>query len=190
MNDIAPRERLREQTPFERRLRGACLMFIALAALPCCAESGMDSELGASAAPATDAAAPVWPVPPGVVAPSYDAATQTGSNAQPVEGGAVVDAAAPVTVAARDAAAPAVDPFSDLLDDVFGGAGDAGFTPPAAASGAWKLDDGSAPECPAEPPPIPIIGGPCLGIYFSCGWTDTSGATYTCICDWVHWLCI
>jgi hypothetical protein len=45
-------------------------------------------------------------------------------------------------------------------------------------------------DCPAEPPPIPIIGGLCAGIYYGCGWTNQSGQQYSCICDWVHWLCI
>lgn len=62
--------------------------------------------------------------------------------------------------------------------------------PPEAGPGGWKLKPDSAKECPAEPPPLPIIGGLCTGIYFFCGWTNDKGQQYTCTCDWIHWLCI
>lgn len=83
---------------------------------------------------------------------------------------------------------PAVDPFAGIRD-LFGG-GDGGMNPPPAGENVWTLNADSAPECPDEPPPIPIIGGACLGIYFACGWTNQHGQVYSCICDWVHWLCI
>jgi len=67
---------------------------------------------------------------------------------------------------------------------------DAGTNPPPEGGGKWTLNTDSADDCPAEPPPIPIIGGACLGIYFGCGWTNESKQTYSCVCDWVHWLCI
>jgi hypothetical protein len=54
----------------------------------------------------------------------------------------------------------------------------------------YKLEPDSDPECPPEPPPIPIIGGACLGVYYTCNWKNPAGETYTCTCDWVHWLCI
>jgi hypothetical protein len=81
--------------------------------------------------------------------------------------------------------------IDDLLGGLFGG-NDGGAATDAAAStsGEWKLVPGSAPECPPEPPPIPIIGGACLGLYYACDWQNAAGETYTCICDWVHWLCI
>jgi hypothetical protein len=56
--------------------------------------------------------------------------------------------------------------------------------------GEWKLNKDSFVDCPAQPPEIPIIGGPCLGIYFMCGWTHPDGRQYSCTCDWIHWLCI
>lgn len=59
----------------------------------------------------------------------------------------------------------------------------------AGASG-WKLNADSAKECPQEPPPLPIIGGLCVGIYWMCGWTNAQGQKYSCTCDWIHYLCI
>lgn len=62
--------------------------------------------------------------------------------------------------------------------------------PAPEGGGAWKLKQGSAPECPEEPPPIPLLGGLCLGIYWSCGWENEQGQQYSCVCDWVHYLCL
>ena len=44
-------------------------------------------------------------------------------------------------------------------------------------------------ECPVGAPANPV--GSCLGlpVYLSCSWTD-GARTYTCICDWYHWLCL
>jgi len=204
MNQIL-REHFREEAwsvsaARRNRLRLLLVGSLALALLPCCAEAGLDNEQGAIGA--LDAAAPsgldtpdagalpdassVW------VAPTPRA--DSGTGALPADTGTVAPDAAAGGAAGRDAGAPAsTDEIGDLIDDLFGGggaAGDAGFTPPDPAGGAWSLDDGSAAECPAEPPPIPIIGGPCIGIYFSCSWSNPGGEVYTCICDWVHWLCI
>jgi hypothetical protein len=86
-----------------------------------------------------------------------------------------------------DASTPAPgNPF----DDLFGNKDAGTFTPPPDGGGEWTLKADSAPECPPEPPPIPIIGGACLGIYYSCGWTNPAGQTYSCVCDWIHWLCL
>jgi hypothetical protein len=84
-----------------------------------------------------------------------------------------------------------------FLDGIFGGGGadgGAGAVNPNADAGenaeGWTLNADSAKECPAVPPPIPIVGGICVGVYFSCGWTSAAGKKYSCTCDWIHWLCI
>ena len=43
--------------------------------------------------------------------------------------------------------------------------------------------------CPTGAPANPI--GPCVGVpvYTTCAYTN-GARQYTCICDWVHWLCI
>lgn len=83
------------------------------------------------------------------------------------------------------------------LDGLFGGNGaDGGAGSPPVSGDAgenaegWTLNADSAKECPAVPPPIPIVGGICVGVYFGCGWTNAAGQQYSCICDWIHWLCI
>jgi hypothetical protein len=83
--------------------------------------------------------------------------------------------------------------IDDLIGGLFGD-GDAATKPPPSgdggASGEWTLEPDSADECPPEPPPIPIVGGACLGLYYTCNWRNAAGETYFCTCDWVHWLCI
>jgi hypothetical protein len=81
--------------------------------------------------------------------------------------------------------------IDDLIGGLFGD-GDAAARPSGdgGMSGEWTLDPDSAEECPPEPPPIPIVGGACLGVYYTCNWRNAAGDTYFCTCDWVHWLCI
>jgi len=61
---------------------------------------------------------------------------------------------------------------------------DAGPAPDPFAPGDRTPDPNNIPECPKVAPENPI--GDCLGIpvYAVCSYT-----TYTCICDWYHWLC-
>lgn len=189
----------RRVASFARR-RGARFPLAAcalLALLAGCAESGVDDVLEGATAP--DAGGPSGIDAPAQAADDAGSAPSvsildTGSAASPRSDAGGVAAPAPSSQAGdagRDASGSlSPDELGGLLDDLFGPGADAGFTPPGPTGGEWKLADGSFAECPAEPPPIPIIGGPCLGIYFDCNWTHESGATYTCVCDWVHWLCI
>jgi hypothetical protein len=195
-----------------RRHLAPFVAVLALAALPCCAEAGMDEQLfdssvfpgnqpvstppvtyDASSTPAVtvDASTP-W------TGSQTDAQSTAGLGGVRNDGGSTSskpDASSSID-AGRDAGAGAGDlaGLGGLLGGLFGDAGappkDAGFTPPPDGGGAWKLNEGSFVDCPAEPPPIPIIGGLCAGIYYGCGWTSQSGQQYSCICDWVHWLCI
>jgi hypothetical protein len=95
---------------------------------------------------------------------------------------------APTVDAGSADAASGTGPYGDVARQVDGGTSRA--LPTDTKPGEWTLNPDSAEPCPAEPPPIPIIGGACLGIYFGCGWTHPDGRTYSCVCDWVHWLCI
>jgi hypothetical protein len=83
----------------------------------------------------------------------------------------------------------ATPPMSDAggldlggLEDLFP-TGDGGA--PLGTPGDRTPSPDNIPECPKVAPENPI--GDCLGIpiYATCSYT-----TYTCICDWYHWLCI
>ena len=65
-----------------------------------------------------------------------------------------------------------------------------GSIPAPTDGGKWTLKSGSAPDCPEEPPPIPLLGGLCLGVYWACGWENEAKEQYSCVCDWVHYLCL
>jgi hypothetical protein len=183
---------------------------LALAALTGCAESGTDEEpfdpngaydagvsgnpqptYDASTGPSVtqDAGIPWTPIDAG---PS---GTDAGSSAPKDAGASKPDATVSGDGGNRDAAVPGGGGLNidDLITGLFGDGGapaDGGFTPPPDGGGEWSLNPGSFVDCPPEPPPIPIIGGLCAGIYYGCGWTNQSGQQYSCICDWVHWLCI
>lgn len=62
---------------------------------------------------------------------------------------------------------------------------DSGPAPNPFAPGDRTPSPDNIPECPKVAPENPI--GDCLGIpvYAVCSYT-----TYTCVCDWYHWLCI
>ena len=195
---------------------------LALAALPCCAEGGLNDDLidssvfvpgsSSTGTPSVGYDASTTPsvtTDAGSTTSSFDAGSSTsglgsvGSDA----GSSRPDASS--STGKLDAGSDAgssngldIAGLGGLLGGLFGDAGappkdasgphsDGGeFTPPPSGGGAWKLNPGSFVDCPAEPPPIPIIGGLCAGIYYGCGWTNQSGQQYSCICDWVHWLCI
>ncbi len=65
-----------------------------------------------------------------------------------------------------------------------------GSIPAPTDGGKWTLKSGSAPDCPPEPPPIPLLGGVCLGVYWACGWENEAKEQYSCVCDWVHYICL
>lgn len=185
--------------------------------LTCCAEAGTDESYEPEVTLRDAAAGGSAPFTPsdGATGP-VQSLPDSGSTLGPTDAGAIVrDAGLPSDAGAssydsgmslpmgRDAGGALdlggiLDGLGGLLDgdNKDGGAasgssdGDAGFTPPSTDGGEWTLDDGSFVDCPAEPPPIPIVGGLCAGVYFFCTWTNESGQKYTCTCDWVHWLCL
>ncbi len=117
------------------------------------------------------------------------ATSGTDSGTQPAS--STRDAGTRPTSADTASGTPSQNEIDSLIDALLGATdGGSSASGDGGASGEWKLEPDSAPECPADPPPIPIIGGPCLGIYYFCGWKNPAGETYTCTCDWVHWLCI
>jgi hypothetical protein len=90
------------------------------------------------------------------------------------------DASAKPDAAAKDASLPVVKDASLPMQDA--------STPPAPnplTPGDRTPDPKNIPECPKVAPENPI--GSCIGVpvYAVCGYT-----TYTCICDWYHWLCL
>jgi len=84
-------------------------------------------------------------------------------------------------------------PFPCPSGGAAGAAGTAGTAGTSADAGADSLP-GFTPaadnpkECPAGAPANPV--GSCLGlpIYVRCVYTN-GARTYTCVCDWYHWLC-
>jgi hypothetical protein len=199
---------------------------VALGALPCCAEGGLDDDFvdssifvpgsgspstgspsvsyDASSTPSvTSDAGTSWTTPGVDASSSTSGLGSVGSDA----GSSRPDASSSTGKldAGKDSGSAGgldIASLGGLLGGLFGDAGappkdasgphtDGGeFTPPPSGGGTWKLNPGSFVDCPPEPPPIPIIGGLCAGIYYGCGWTNQSGQQYSCICDWVHWLCI
>ncbi|MET0344488.1 MAG: hypothetical protein ABW252_25970 [Polyangiales bacterium] len=106
-----------------------------------------------------------------------DAATPTKPTSTRDSGGAVADSGA--TQPLIDAG----DPLGDLAgavdwDQIFSSDGGL-FTPPGPAS------PDNPKECPETAPENPI--GSCIGVpvYATCKYGN-----YTCLCDWIHWLCI
>lgn len=151
-------------------------------------------DTGTTTPPVTtyDASTPIYDA--SVPWTSADSSTPTtlDSGVAPTDaGGSKPDASSSLDSGAK---ADASNPLDDLINGFFKDSGapkaDAGFTAPPDGGGAWKLNPGSFQDCPPEPPPIPIIGGLCAGVYYGCGWTNGSGQQYSCICDWIHWLCI
>jgi hypothetical protein len=69
---------------------------------------------------------------------------------------------------------PAAEPLPDLSKIL---------PPPSTPETRVPAADNPA-ECPAVAPENPV--GDCLGlpIYVECRY-----GTYTCVCDWYHWLC-
>ncbi|MFM2418671.1 MAG: hypothetical protein RL385_3394 [Pseudomonadota bacterium] len=184
--------------------RRSLVLSYTLAVLAACAEvPAADDSPGADAATAApDAGGSPSGSPSGGDA---GIASSPGFTPTTATGGSTVKPAAPSTPATGTASAmPDASTGSGLegivtnLGNLFtaNDAGvrqvspDAGSSPPPEGGGKWTLNADSADECPDEPPPIPIIGGACLGIYYGCGWTNESKQTYSCVCDWVHWLCI
>jgi hypothetical protein len=171
---------------------------VALTALPGCAETGGPSELDPGLGQADTAAAPtvVDASTPSTSTPNTSIPWSNPDDTTSVPKDAGVSTAKPdSSTPSLDAGAKdAGDPLGDILGTIFKDSGapdpDAGFKPPPDGGGEWKLNPGSFVDCPPEPPPIPIIGGLCAGIYYGCGWTNTKGDQYSCVCDWVHWLCI
>lgn len=116
----------------------------------------------------------------------------------PADDGEVIPPYVPPVVPPYVPPAPMTDPDGGLdpdevdpeVDDPTTIPPDPMSEPPPMSGGAWTLNADSAPDCPAEPPPIPLLGGFCLGFYWPCGWTNASGQVYSCICDLVHYLCI
>jgi hypothetical protein len=73
---------------------------------------------------------------------------------------------------------------------VIGGAGGgAPLVPPPTDVTTLPPSPDNPPECPAVAPENPV--GDCLGlpVYLSCSWSDGT-RTYSCVCDWYHWLCV
>lgn len=179
-------------------------LILALYALTACAE--VDDAVGDLF---QDSGSPITGLDSGspggydAAAPFYDASQNTTYDASlfdatisPVDAGGGGDSGpGPDATAAGDA--------GGFLGGLFGGGdgsvADAGWKPPpgdrpdagsADNPEGWTLNPDSFKDCPALPPPIPIIGGLCAGVYFGCGWTSAKGAKYSCVCDWIHWLCI
>lgn len=181
--------------------------FALLALLSACAD-GPDAELPDPPADAgvtiVEREATTAPSPPssGTTGPAQSAGADSSLPAQaPVSGSSGTDAGTEAVTSAREAGTrptspdaatgtPSQNEIDSLIDSLLGASDGGSANGDGGASGEWKLEPDSAPECPADPPPIPIIGGPCLGIYYFCGWKNPAGETYTCTCDWVHWLCI
>lgn len=89
-----------------------------------------------------------------------------------------------------DPPAPAPAP-ADANPDPYDSASDAAadpfqalFPPATGAPPDRTPSPDNPPECPDEAPENPL--GPCAGlpVYIVCTY-----GTYTCICDWVHWMC-
>jgi hypothetical protein len=146
-------------------------------------ETGSDAAIDAGSLPANSgpdaSSSPSVPTPPpvsldaSVTPPKLDASVGLDSALPTPDASTSVDA----STKPSDASVPLdANVFNPIPTD----------TKPA----DWKLKPGSAQECPPEPPPIPIIGGLCAGIYFMCGWETSDGRQYSCTCDWVHYLCI
>lgn len=116
------------------------------------------------AAPASTAAVPVAAAAGGGGGGSPAAVAAVGGRS-----GAVAGAAAPA--ASGGAAAPVLPDLSQIL-------------PPPSTPESRVPSPSNPAECPAVAPENPI--GDCLGlpIYVECNY-----GTYTCICDWYHWLC-
>jgi hypothetical protein len=179
---------------------------LALAAASGCAEGGVDEGLdpGADIPDTSTTTPPVTTYDASTPSTTYDASVpSTPSDASTPS--TTQDSSAPkdASTAKSDASsaldsgakADASNPLDDLINGFFKDSGapspDASFNPPPdGGGGAWKLNPGSFQDCPKEPPPIPIIGGLCAGVYYGCGWTNGAGQQYSCICDWIHWLCI
>jgi hypothetical protein len=97
-----------------------------------------------------------------------DTASDTAADTDPVTDTAPVTASAPDTASAPAPAAATPPPLFPAPDP--------DRTP----------SPDNIPECPAEAPDNPI--GPCAGVpvYAVCNY----GTTYSCICDWIHWICV
>lgn len=183
-----------------RLARGARVIVLALSALAACAETedALDELLDDAGqnAVAQDSGIPWTPAYPDAAITIYPDAGQS------IDSGAVADASSSVDSSTGSDAATTTDAGGFIGGLIGGGdasATDAGWSPPpgqqpdagtADNPEGWKLNADSYKDCPALPPPIPIIGGLCAGIYFGCGWTSAKGAKYSCTCDWIHWLCI
>jgi hypothetical protein len=173
--------------------------------LSACGSGPSDEDVNLDAQPGSDAQ---------VSFPEFDASVaqvpvSTGTSTSPVRPGSSSgttsssststtaasssDAGTRPSAAGSDASAQSGSADIDgLIGDLFGDS-DGGFKPPpgdGGASGDWKLEPDSDQDCPPEPPPIPIVGGACLGLYYTCNWRNSAGDTYFCTCDWVHWLCV
>lgn len=182
---------------------------VALAAFTGCAEGGMEEEpLNPGNGSVADSGTPPvttpvldsstsWPVTtPDTSVPSTTTDAGTSSSSDSSISSSDASSSKPDASSSLDSGTKtdAGNPLDDLIGSFFKDSGapaaDASFTPPPEGGGEWKLNPGSFVDCPKEPPPIPIIGGLCAGIYYGCGWTNTKGQQYSCICDWIHWLCI
>jgi hypothetical protein len=63
-------------------------------------------------------------------------------------------------------------------------------TPPLASLADLEPSPNNIPECPATAPENPW--GPCVGVpvYAVCEYGEAPAPLYSCICDWIHWICV
>ncbi|MDH5674824.1 MAG: hypothetical protein OEZ06_22030 [Myxococcales bacterium] len=141
---------------------------------------GAAGDLGSAEMGATSVAATVGAAGEG--SDGEPAAGETGTGA----GGA-------------DASNGEADPEPDTTDD---GSSTPSTTPPAASDPAaaatpafTSLADlepspNNIPQCPATAPENPW--GPCVGVpvYAVCDYGTQPAPFYSCICDWIHWICV
>jgi hypothetical protein len=170
------------------------LGFVALITLGCAvdaADGSASSELGADAGSPVGAMAPGEPVqPPSEPAPGG----QTGSESpEPGETPMV-----PSGTGGTGGTGTGGEPWEPLGGS--GGVGGSGddplLTDPPPPLFPEPVDVTTLPASPDNPPECPDVApenpvGDCLGlpVYLGCQWGNDE-RTYTCICDWYHWLCI
>ena len=100
--------------------------------------------------------------------PTADGASAPAANTDSDEGG-MVETLPPTATPAMDPANAAA-PFQSLAD--------------------LQPSPNNIPECPATAPENPW--GPCVGVpvYATCDYGTSPAPFYTCICDWIHWICV
>lgn len=144
---------------------------------PAAVGSATTAPVSSTSAAAAPARAPAAPASTGAASASTAAAASGGaggsSTASAAVGGssAAAGAAGSSPMASGGAGAPALPDLTQIL-------------PPPSTPETRIPSPNNPAECPAVAPENPI--GDCLGlpVYVECNY-----GTYTCICDWYHWLC-